>query len=228
MAKEQHNRNRSRTATFLLLAMCLAFSAGAAPAKPKATNKPKSAAKARKATRPAPPVAKPASPETLLSTRIGVVDASAPGAALVALASADQPVPAEGLHYLPLSPAAKAADCCVRPQSAVPARDVAILRFDGDDAQLAAEHSAQFTRAPDGAFMGLTLQGKATVTRATEQRLFLQWPDRKVSVRVDHCFSAEGMHVRVADSAGPGKWQPAAYYYLPLKASVQPDCPLEE
>ena len=110
----------------------------------------------------------------------------------------------------------------------MPPRDVAILRFDGDNSQLAAEHTAQFTQAPGEPFMGLALLGKATVTRASDQRLFLQWPDRKVSVRVDHCVSGEAMHVRVADSAGPGQWQPAAYYYRPLAVPAQPDCPVDE
>ncbi len=200
----------------------------------KSAGKPASSAKARArpAARARTPVAAPAHTTeapahagALLSSRVGVVDASSPGSARVALASGDA-APGGELHYLPLYPAAKAPECCVRPQAAVPARDVSILRFDGDDSQLAAEHAAQFTQAPDGPFTGLAVQGKAMVTRASDQRLFLQWPDRKVSVRVDHCVSAEGVHVRIADSAGPGRWQPAAYYYLPLSKPAAPDCPL--
>lgn len=206
----------------------------AAKASGKSAGKPASSARgrARPAARASTPVAAPAHTTeapahagALLSFRVGVVDASSPGSARVALASGDA-APGGELHYLPLYPAAKAPECCVRPQAAVPARDVSILRFDGDDSQLAAEHAAQFTQAPDEPFTGLAVQGKAMVTRASDQRLFLQWPDRKVSVRVDHCVSAEGVHVRIADSAGPGRWQPAAYYYLPLSKPATPDCPL--
>ncbi|AVS85631.1 hypothetical protein C8239_13435 [Paracidovorax avenae] len=228
MATERRHRSPFRTGTLFFLAFSLAIACGEAPAKPKASSKPRAAAKARKAAKPRTPAPAAASQGDPLSSRVGVVDANTLGAVRLALASDTMAVPSGGLHYLPLAPAAKASECCVRPQAAVPPRDVAILRFDGDNSQLAAEHTAQFTQAPGEPFMGLALLGKATVTRASDQRLFLQWPDRKVSVRVDHCVSGEAMHVRVADSAGPGQWQPAAYYYLPLAVPAQPDCPVDE
>lgn len=75
--------------------------------------------------------------------------------------------------------------------------------------------------------MGLAVQGKPTVKHISSHRILLRWPDSRQQVRVDHCLAAEGLHVKIAENTGAGRWKPAAHYYLPLGADVQPDCPRE-
>lgn len=170
-----------------------------------------------------------AAPAPPLSERVGIVDARSPDAARIATAPGAKGGAADAeLRYLRLSPPpGKAAECCIQPQAPTPTQEASILRYDGDDAQPAGEREARFTQPPGDGFVGLAVHGKPAVTRASSNRVFLQWPDHKGSVRVDHCLSTEGLHVKIADSVGPGRWKPAAHYYLPLGADVPPDCPAD-
>ncbi len=170
------------------------------------------------------------------SARVGIVDARMPDAARVALpgmgpsaeAVPGNAAPPHELRFLRLSPpAGQATECCIRPQAPVDPQETSLLRYQGADAEPAAEREARFTHLPGDGFVGLAVQGKPTVKRASSHRLLLRWPDSRQQVRVDHCLAAEGLHVKIAESTGAGRWKPAAHYYLPLGADVQPDCPRE-
>ncbi len=170
-----------------------------------------------------------------LSRRVGVVDARMPDAAHIALdeATGSGTPPGDGaplpeLHFLRLSPPpGKAAECCIRPLAPIPPQQAGILRYDGEDAQPASESEARFTKAPGDGFVGLALDGKPSVKRISSHRLLLRWPDSKAPLRVDHCLSAEGLHVKISESTGAGRWKPAGHYYIPLGADVQANCPAE-
>ncbi|MDA8521771.1 hypothetical protein [Acidovorax sp. NCPPB 4044] len=122
-------------------------------------------------------------------------------------------------------PAGKATECCIRPLAPVDGPEAALLRYEGPEAKPAAEREARFTHPPGDGFVGLSIEGRPAVKRASPQRILLRWPDRKTQVRVDHCLSTEGLHVKIAESTPAGGWKPAAHYYLPLGADVQADCP---
>ncbi len=170
------------------------------------------------------------------SARVGIVDARMPDAARVALPGMGSPTeaasgnaaPPHELRFLRLSPPqGKTTECCIRPQAPVDPQDASLLRYQGADAEPAAGRGARFTHAPGDGFVGLAMQGKPTIKRTSSHRILLRWPDSMQQVRVDHCLAAEGLHVRIAESTGAGRWKPAAHYYLPLGADVQPDCPRE-
>lgn len=170
------------------------------------------------------------------SARVGIVDARMPDAARVALpgmespaeAGPGNPAPPHELRFLRLSPpAGQATECCIRPQAPVDPQKARLLRYQGADTEPAAEREARFTQPPGDGFVGLAVQGKPTVKHISSHRILLRWPDSRQQVRVDHCLAAEGLHVKIAKNTGAGRWKPAAHYYLPLGADVQPDCPRE-
>ena len=173
-----------------------------------------------------PPTAQPAAQVAqaaqAVSSRVGLLDARRPDAPRLVMAT---PQPdGEPQHYLRLSPpVGKKPECCVQP--GVAAQEASILQYRGEDAVPADEREAQFQKAPEEGFVGLLLQKNAVVTRTTAHRIVLRWPDRKARVRVDHCLSSEGMHVKIAESGAKGQWTPKAHYYLPLGSDVAADCP---
>ncbi|GKS88681.1 hypothetical protein [Acidovorax sp. SUPP2539] len=152
-----------------------------------------------------------------VSSRVGLLDARRPDAPRLVLG---QPQPeGEALHYLRLSPPmGQKPECCVQAGAAV--QDGSILQYRGEDTVPADERDAKFQKAPEEGFVGLLLAKNALVSRTNAHRVVLQWPDRKARVRVDHCLSSEGMHVRVAESGAKGQWVLKAHYYLPLGADV--------
>lgn len=197
------------------LLCCIALAWGLAHAKP---------------PRPGEAIATPAAP---LAARVAVLDARSPAMARLATMDAPDPAvpPGDGaplpeLRFLRLSPATgSSTDCCVQPLAPVDPQDASTLRYEGESPQPAAEREARFTHAPREGFVGLAVEGRPAVTRMPGRRVLLQWPDRKGSLRVDHCLSAEGLHLKISEGNGAGRWKPAAHYYLPLATDVQPDCP---
>ncbi|SDO94860.1 hypothetical protein SAMN04489708_105107 [Paracidovorax cattleyae] len=172
-------------------------------------------------------------PTKSLAARVAILDARSPATARLATMDATDPsvLPGDGaplpqLRFLRLSPAtASSKECCVQPLAPVDPRDASTLRYEGEDAQPAAEREVRFTHAPREGFVGLAVEGDAVVTRMPSHRILLRWPDRKASLRVDHCLSAEGLHLKISEGTGAGPWKPAAHYYLPLAADARPDCP---
>lgn len=199
------------------LLCCIALACGLAHAKP---------------PRPGEAVAAPATP---LAARVAILDARSPAIARLATMDAPDPAvpPGDGaplpqLRFLRLSPpTGSSTDCCVQPLAPVDPQDASILRYEGESPQPAAEREARFTHAPREGFIGLALEGRPAVARMPGRRILLRWPDRKGSLRVDHCLSAEGLHLKISEGNGAGRWKPAAHYYLPLATDVQPDCPQE-
>lgn len=166
--------------------------------------------------------AQPVPSASPVSSRVGLLDARRPDAPRLVLGQL-QPEGA-ALHYLRLSPPmGKKPECCVQAGAAV--QDASILQYRGEDAVPADERDAKFQKAPEEGFVGLLLAKNAVVSRTHAHRVVLRWPDRKARLRVDHCLSSEGMHVKVAESGAKGQWVPKAHYYLPLGADVTPDCP---
>ncbi len=158
-----------------------------------------------------------------VSSRVGLLDARRPDAPRVVLGQA-QPDGETQHGYLRLSPPmGKKPECCV--QAGTAAQDASILQYRGEDAVPADERDATFQKTPEEGFVGLLLAKNAVVSRTNPHRVVLRWPDRQARVRVDHCLSSEGMHVKVAESGAKGQWVPKAHYYLPLGADVTPDCP---
>ncbi|WP_415266242.1 hypothetical protein [Acidovorax sacchari] len=171
-------------------------------------------------------------PVSPLAARVAVLDARSPATARLATMDAADPTvpPGDGaplpeLRFLRLSPATESStECCVQPLAPVDPQEASTLRYEGESPQPAAEREARFTPAPREGFVGLALEGRPAVTRMPGRRILLQWPDRKASLRVEHCLSAEGLHLKISEGTGAGRWKPAAHYYLPLATDVQPDC----
>ncbi|MFI8619232.1 hypothetical protein ACIGHN_27415 [Acidovorax sp. NPDC077693] len=137
-----------------------------------------------------------------VSARVGIVDARRPDAPRLVLGQV-QPE-GEALHYLRLSPpVGNKPECCV--QVGIAAQDASILRYRGEDALPADEHDAKFRKLPNDAFVGVLLSKNSVVSRTSAHQVVLQWSDRQARVRVDHCLSSEGMHVKIAESDTKGQ-----------------------
>lgn len=156
-----------------------------------------------------------------LSPRVGLLDSRRPDAPRLVMG---QPQPeGEPRHYLRLAPSmGKKLECCVRAGAA--AQETSILQYHDEDMVPADERDATFQKAPEEGFVALLLPKNSVVLRTSARQVVLQLPGHHVRVRVDHCLSSEGMHLKIAESDAKGQWMPKAHYYLPLETDVMPDC----
>jgi hypothetical protein len=161
---------------------------------------------------------------------LGLADLRRPSAAArVYPLQAQGPTPAR-LRYVPLAPptAAQIA-CCLRPgRSAAAGEDLSPpveLIADGEDRPLLGRALTRRPRNTGGPMIALALAGPVPKVEAVSpQRLRLTWPGRAGAWRIEHCASAEGMHLRVQPEDGSA---PPRAFYLPLGMEVEADCPAD-
>ncbi|MFT3720554.1 hypothetical protein [Pseudorhodoferax sp.] len=156
------------------------------------------------------------------AARVGLLDARQPGAAHLAWNAAEAPAGAR-LRYLPLSPPGACKPlCCVQ---AVEPTDTQIQRVGAREDRPLRGWTARLSARAAPPLVGLVFTRTPRVDYVNAQRVLLRWPGDSRPVRVDHCLSQEGLHVRLAERGPSGRWREAAHYYLPLGMEVEANCP---
>lgn len=167
---------------------------------------------------------------------------SAPWFALADLRQARQPVllyatpgsaPKTALSFVPLAPAETKPSvlCCVQLRGrGKPDTDsgAALLQSDSEapPLQRQAVRVSKPVSGPgiSGPVIALAIAGRHAVVESTEAHtLLIRWPGRAEQLKVQHCASNEGMHLRVTPQGGQSA--PVQHFYLPLGMDVEADCP---
>lgn len=152
--------------------------------------------------------------------RVGLIDARRPDgvASLVTSAGA----PSGKWRFLRLSASsATPIECCMEAGGTA---ESSALQLSGDDVVATVAQAATFEPALKQGFIGLAVRGDFRVRVVSAHRVMLSWPNQARRLRVDHCLSAEGLHVLLR-SGRDGKFVDSpVHYYVPLGMDVTPDC----
>jgi hypothetical protein len=148
--------------------------------------------------------------------RVTLIDAKSPSAAAVI---AEQPIASGTLRFYRLSsPISRGVECCVNLGEG--AAQSSVLRYEGTDTLAVAAQAATFDKPLDEGFVGLALAGTdVRVRRINTHKVSVSWKRHRGKVDVEHCLSREGVHVRLSHAGD------RVHYYLPLGATVEPNCP---
>lgn len=143
------------------------------------------------------------------------------------------PAPRTALSFIPLAPAEGKPQvaCCVQVRGkAKPDTDsgAALLQADSEAPPLQRQ-AARLSKPVSGPVLALAIDGRRPVVDSTAAHtLLIHWPGRAEQLRVQHCVSAEGLHLRVTPVAAQGgPAAPVQHFYLPLGMEVEADCPAD-
>lgn len=152
--------------------------------------------------------------------RVGLIDARRPEgvASLVTSARA----PSGKWRFLRLSvSAAMPVECCIEAGGTAAS---SVLQLSGDEVVATVAQAATFEPALKQGFIGLAVRGDIRVRVVSAHRVVLSWPNQARRLRVDHCLSAEGLHVLLRGGRHGRFPGPTLHYYVPLGMDVTADC----
>ena len=151
--------------------------------------------------------------------RVGVLDARRPDGLASLVTSARTPSGTWRFVRLP-SVSATRIECCVEAGGPT---ESSVLQLSGDEVAPTVAQGAIFEPVLKQGFIGLAVRGDLRIRVVSAHRLVLSWPNRERRLQVDHCLSAEGMHVwlRRGDRRLAGR---PLHYYFPLGVDVTPNC----